>query len=134
MLNSLKTLKTSSHKIVGLAAALVLAAGAPTTAALAAAPAIVRAQGVELTVTGEQANIRSGPSTADAIIGVAPQGAKLVADAKTADSAWFRVTFEGKKGYVFAQLVTAGAAVAAAPAAAPAAATAAPAVTSWANT
>ena len=131
MLNSLKSLKKSTRKFVGLAAALLLAAGTPTTAALAAAPAIVRAQGVELTVTGDQANIRSGPSTADAIIGIAAQGAKLVADAKTADNAWFRVTFEGKQGYVFAQLVTAGATVAAAPA--PAAAPAATAAASGQN-
>ena len=108
----LNTLKTTRHKILGIAAAVVVAAGMPAASALAAPAAISRAQGVELTVTGDTANVRSGPSTADPIIGVAAQGAKLVADAKTADGAWFRITFEGKQGYVFAQLVTAGGAAA----------------------
>jgi uncharacterized protein YraI len=129
----LNTWRTTKHRIIAIAAALAVTGGMPAASALAAPAAAVRAQGVELTVTGETANIRSGPSTADAIIGVAKQGAKFVADAKTADGAWFRITFEGKQGYVFAQLVSTGGAAAPAAAPAPAAAAAAPAAASGSN-
>jgi uncharacterized protein YraI len=112
--------KSLNRTVIGLAlAATVLASASPATV-LAAPPAMVAAQGVELTVTAEQANVRSGPSTADTIIGVVTKGTKLVADAKTADNAWFRVNYQGKQAFIFAQLVSTGGVAAAAPAAPPA--------------
>lgn len=105
-------------------AAVALMAGTMSTPA--------NAQGQELTVTAATANVRSGPSTGDAIIGVLQCGQKVTADAKTSDGAWYRISYNGQNAFVFAQLAAPGGTCstgAAAPAAAPAAPAAAPAAT-----
>ncbi len=81
--------------------------------------------GQELTVTSATLNVRSGPSTGDSIIGTLQCGQKVTADAKTSDNAWYRISYNGKSGFVFAQFAVPGGSCstgAAAPAAAPAAA------------
>ncbi len=102
------------------AAAMILGAGAPASVS-AAPPPNQRAQGVTVVVTAELANIRSGPSTGEPIIGTVRRGTTLTATAKTADGAWLRVSFNGRDGFIFAQLVQQGGAPAPAAPAAPAA-------------
>ena len=95
-----------------------------------------RAQGgVELTVTTPFLNVREGPSTGNAIIGRLTCGQKVVADAKTADGAWYRINYNSRQAFVFAQFAVPGGtcqsgAPAPAPAPASAPAPAAPAGTS----
>jgi uncharacterized protein YraI len=85
--------------------------------------------GVELTVTTPFLNVREGPSTGNAIIGRLTCGQKVTADAKTADGAWYRINYNGRPGFVFAQFaVPGGSCQSGAPAPAPA--PAAPAGTS----
>jgi uncharacterized protein YgiM (DUF1202 family) len=105
-------------------------AAAALAAATVLAPAPARAQGQELTVTSPTLNVRSGPSTGNGIIGTLQCGQKVMADAKTSDGAWYRISFNGQNAFVFAQFAVPGGtcstgAPAAAPAPAPAAAPAA---------
>jgi uncharacterized protein YraI len=84
----------------------------------------VRAQGtgMELTVTTPFLNVREGPSTANAVIGRLNCGQKVMADAKTADGAWYRINYNGRQAFVFAQFaVPGGTCASGAPAPAPAA-------------
>jgi uncharacterized protein YgiM (DUF1202 family) len=126
-------MSTSKRNVFAVVTAAILAVGAVT-------PTISRAQGVELVVTSPTLNVRSGPTTADGIIGTLQCGQKVTADAKTSDGAWYRVSFNGQTGFVFAQFAVAGgtcstgaAAPASAPASAPAAAPAAAPATSGGN-
>jgi uncharacterized protein YraI len=64
--------------------------------------------GVELTVTSPFLNVREGPSTSSAIIGRLTCGQKVVADAKTADGAWYRINYNGRQAFVFAQFAVPG--------------------------
>jgi len=88
-----------------------------------------QSQGVELVVTSPTLNVRSAPGTGNSIIGRLTCGQKVIADAKTADGAWYRINYNGRSGFVFAQFAVAGgtcptasaAAAPAAPAPAPAA-------------
>lgn len=86
-----------------------------------------QSNGVELVVTSATLNVRSAPSTGDSIIGRLTCGQKVIADAKTADGAWYRIQYNGQTGFIFAQFAVAGgtcsvANASVAPAAAPAAA------------
>jgi uncharacterized protein YgiM (DUF1202 family) len=115
-----KERKKSMRKIFRAVAAIVVSAlfvaSAQPNTVSAANRNVDANQGVTLTVTSETANIRSGPSTGDTILGVVTKGATLVADAKTADGSWYRVNYNGKSAFIFAQLVsTGGAASATAP-------------------
>lgn len=84
-----------------------------------------QSQGVELVVTSPFLNVRSGPSTGDSIIGRLTCGQKVIADAKTIDGAWYRINYNGRNAFVFAQFAVPGgtcptASAAPAPAAQPA--------------
>jgi uncharacterized protein YgiM (DUF1202 family) len=97
--------KSLIRGVAGVAAiAAVLGAVAPAMVSAKSA-AIVVNQAVELVVTSPTANIRSGPSTGERILGTVAKGTRLRADAKTADNAWFRVDYNGQKAFIFAQLV-----------------------------
>lgn len=85
-----------------------------------------QSQGVELVVVSPRLNVRSAPSTGDSIIGQLTCGQKVIADAKTIDGAWYRINFNGRYGFVFAQFAAPGGSCAT-PGAAPAAAAPAPA-------
>ncbi len=67
-----------------------------------------QSQGVELVVTSPTLNVRSAPSTGDSIIGQLTCGQKVMADAKTADGAWYRISYNGRTGFVFAQFAVPG--------------------------
>ena len=67
-----------------------------------------QSQGVELVVTSPMLNVRSAPSTGDSIIGRLTCGQKVIADAKTADGAWYRISYNGRAGFIFAQFAVAG--------------------------
>ena len=85
------------------------------------------AQVGEVTVITDTLNVRSGPSTADPIIGKLTCGQKVQPNGKTADGSWWRIPFATGNGFVFAQFATQGGTCGnAAAAAAPAAAAAAP--------
>jgi len=60
--------------------------------------------GGTLTVKSD-VNVRSGPGTGYSILGVAKKGATL--DYTSFDGKWYRVTYDGKTGYVNRNLVTA---------------------------
>jgi uncharacterized protein YraI len=67
-----------------------------------------QSQGVELVVTSPTLNVRSAPSTGDSIIGQLTCGQKVIADAKTADGAWYRINYNGRSGFIYAQFAVAG--------------------------
>ncbi len=74
--------------------------------ALAVAPsrqASLAQGGVELTVTSAFLNVRSGPGTTYDIIGRLTCGQKVVADARTTDGSWYRINYNGRQAFVFAQ-------------------------------
>ena len=106
-----------------LIATLVSTSGAVSARTIVASPA---EQVGQVTVIVDGLNVRSGPSTGDAIIGKLACGTKVQPNAKTSDNAWWRFDYNGKTGWIFAQYATANgtcATAAAAPAAgAPAAA------------
>ena len=111
------SIRTRSSKFISTVA---IAVSVLATTAFGSGAA--RAQGIELTVTSETLNVRSGPTTGDNIVGSLKCGQKVTADAKTSDGAWYQVSFNGGKGFVFAQFAQAGGTCATgAPAAAPAA-------------
>jgi len=60
-----------------------------------------QSQGVELVVTSPTLNVRSAPSTGDSIIGQLTCGQKVIADAKTADGAWYRINYNGRSGFIY---------------------------------
>lgn len=68
---------------------------------------------------GEVLNLRSGPSTQSAKVGAIPGGTVL--EAEELSGSWYKVTYNGKTGYVSAQYIVAASDGAAAAAATPAA-------------
>ncbi len=69
------------------------------------APAGGAANGV---VIADMLNVRSGPSTANAILGRLRRGNPVVVKARTQDSAWLQIDYQGRDGFVFAQFVSLG--------------------------
>lgn len=65
---------------------------------------------------GEVLNLRSGPSTQDAKVGAVPGGTVLSVEESV--NGWYKVTYNGKTGYVSASYVVSATQAAAAPAAA----------------
>lgn len=65
---------------------------------------------------GEVLNLRSGPSTQDAKVGSVPGGTVLSVEESV--NGWYKVTYNGKTGYVSASYVVSATQAAAAPAAA----------------
>jgi uncharacterized protein YraI len=81
-----------------------------------------------LTISNTFANVRSGPGLNFAVLGQVQQGTQLAVSGKSADGAWWQVTFNGAPGWLFGELTqpnaaAAGVAVAQAPIAPPATAT-----------
>jgi hypothetical protein len=79
--------------------------------AVSPADAYTPAEPVSATVL-VSANLRTGPSTDNAIVTGVPAGTPVLADALSADSAWVRVLYEAQPGWVSRDLVqpeTAGA-------------------------
>lgn len=96
------------------------ATGLPPTAAAPVTPS--------LTISNAFANVRSGPGLDFAVLGQVQQGATLPVSGKSADGAWWQVTFNGAPGWLFGELTqpnvaAAGVAVAQAPTAPPTTAT-----------
>jgi uncharacterized protein YraI len=94
----------------------------------------------EVTVITDTLNVRSGPTTADPIIGKLTCGQKVQPNGKTADGSWWRIPYGNGNGFIFAQFATQGgtcgnpaATAAPAAAAAPAAPVAAAATTGGVN-
>ena len=54
-------------------------------------------------VTASALNIRSGPSTKNKIVGVAKKGKKVTVHEKVGD--WYRITYNGIKGYVHSSYI-----------------------------
>jgi uncharacterized protein YgiM (DUF1202 family) len=84
----------------------------------------VVAQVGEVTVITDTLNVRSGPSTADPIIGRLTCGQRVQPNGKTADGSWWRIPFGNGNGFIFAQFATQGGTCGNPAAAAPAAAAA----------
>ena len=59
-----------------------------------------------LTVTSD-VNVRSGPGTGYSVLGIARAGQTLTATGSAEDGKWYRVTYDGKTGYVNRKLVNA---------------------------
>jgi len=74
--------------------------GAPTTAP---APA-----GINVTVTSDLLNVRSGPSLNEAILGWLRRGDVVQATARTADGLWLQILYNNRPAFVFAQYTTFG--------------------------
>ncbi len=119
------------NKILRTVAVVVMLTAVLASTASARTGVVAPMQQVgEVTVIVDGLNVRSGPSTGDGIIGKLACGTKFQPNAKTSDNAWWRFTYNGGTGWVFAAYATVGGtcATGAAPAAAaPAAPAAAPA-------
>ncbi len=76
------------------------ASAAPTPAPAAENTPAPAAQTVTLAMN---ANVRSGPGTDYGILGLAEGGSSLPSSGREGD--WYKVTFNGQTGYVFAELV-----------------------------
>ncbi|MER2600161.1 MAG: SH3 domain-containing protein [Caldilineales bacterium] len=91
--------------IASLALALVLLLAMLPSAALAAAPAAF-APGATVTVTASALNVRSGPATSAARIGLVSAGTQLQVVAVSNDGAWLQVCcINGSQGWVSASYV-----------------------------
>jgi uncharacterized protein YgiM (DUF1202 family) len=106
-------------ELVAIDGAAAPAAAAPAVVAqqsapAAAPPAAAGAQAPAVSIKTPQANIRSAPSMAAAIIASAPQGGTYPATAMTADRQWFQIQFQGKLAFVHTTVVAPNAAAVAA--------------------
>ncbi|PJF47099.1 MAG: hypothetical protein D6709_06100 [Chloroflexi bacterium] len=63
---------------------------------------------VTLVVTSAILNVRSGPGTNNRILGQLVCGQTVIAEARTADGAWYRIRFNGGYGFVSAQFAIPG--------------------------
>ncbi len=57
-------------------------------------------------VTGNNVNLREGPSTEAVIVGKVAAGDNLVAYGKTEDGLWYKVKFADTEGYIYAEYVS----------------------------
>ena len=113
-----------------LLGAMALALGGTPGAAVAKAnPGAIQQQASEVTIMTASLRVRETPSTSAKILGSLAGGTKVKTSGKSADGAWYEITYAGKTGYISAAYATPGGVYKAA-AAAPAAASAAPAVQS----
>lgn len=74
----------------------------PATPAYAQTEASTPGFGV---VTVAQLNLRSGPSTADTVLGRVPQGTRVEILGASTDGAWYQARAAGNEGWLFAQFV-----------------------------
>ncbi len=58
-------------------------------------------------VVNSNMNVREGPSTAYNILGLANQGTRYAVTGRNNDASWYQIDFNGRSGWVFANLVTA---------------------------
>jgi uncharacterized protein YraI len=56
-------------------------------------------------VTRFNSNLRTEPDFSSSVIGIVPYNTELRAEARTADSGWIRVTYEGQTGWLITPLV-----------------------------
>lgn len=60
-----------------------------------------------LAVTGNNVNLREGPTTQTSIVGKVAAGDNLVSYGKTEDGLWYKVKFGDTEGYIYANYVSA---------------------------
>lgn len=61
----------------------------------------------QLTVTNEFVNVRTGPATGYALLGKLDKGQQAVVTGRNSDSSWWQIQFEGKRGWVIGEFVSA---------------------------
>jgi len=79
---------------------------AAATEAPTAAPTPTLAQAAEV-VANSQVNVRGGPGTNYNIVGAADAGQHFPITGKNNDGTWWQIDYNGQKGWVFGELVTA---------------------------
>ena len=79
----------------------------PTVSAATRAPAADAAP--QLTVTNDFVNVRIGPATGYDLLGKLDKGQQAVVTGRSSDGQWWQIQFDGKRGWVIGEYVSANA-------------------------